>query len=322
MNHRPSDGQRRQSCCRPQTNGERSPVHGLLNILKPPGMTSHDVVAQVRRLTGTKVGHTGTLDPLAAGVLVLTVGAGTRLTNFIVTDDKAYRAEFVLGVETDTLDLEGKVVAQEAADHITASQVAEAMAQMTGELEMVPPMFSAARHEGRKLYELARQGKDVPRRARRVTVARLELLGFTPGQSPVCACDIECSKGTYVRSIAQMLGQRLGCGAHLGFLLRTAQGRHTVAASLTMEEFTAFAREGTAQEAMIPLLDALPHLQIVAVDAAQAADLCHGRTTPVDTQMTEAALVMVACGDRAVCLAELTGGQAEALLRPKTVFTR
>lgn len=295
-------------------------MNGLLNVLKPPGMTSHDVVDVVRRLTGAKVGHTGTLDPLAAGVLVLSVGAATRLSEFLTADDKAYRAEFVLGMETDTLDLEGAVTSRKTAAHTTRAQLLDALAELTGELEMTPPMFSAVKQDGRKLYEMAREGKQVERPARQVTISRFELLDFSPQPEPRCLCVIECSKGTYVRSLAQMLGRRLGCGACLGFLLRTAQGAHTIEDSATLEELSARAANNSLNDLLIPMCEALPQLPRVAVTTAEASALRHGRAIAHDTKAAPAGLAMVTLGDEAVCLAEVGSEHGQTQLRPKRVF--
>lgn len=296
-------------------------MNGLLNLLKPPGMTSHDAVAVLRRLTGAKVGHTGTLDPLAAGVLVLTVGAATRLTDLLALHDKTYRAEIILGLETDTLDLEGRILRETEASHLTREQVAAALAGFTGELEMVPPMFSAVKQEGRKLYELARQGREVDRAPRAVTVRRFELLDFTPGDQPRCLCEIACSKGTYVRSLAEMLGRRLGCGACLGFLLRTAQGPHRITEALTLEEVAERAATGRLQEDLIPLHRALPNVPLLAVPRELAQRLSQGNAAEVEGPGVSG-VVMVMCGEDPVCLAEAEPSGSRLRLRPRKVFPR
>jgi tRNA pseudouridine55 synthase len=296
-------------------------MNGLLNLLKPPGMTSHDAVAVVRRLTGAKVGHTGTLDPLAAGVLILTVGAATRLTDLLALHDKTYRAEIILGLETDTLDLEGQVLRQVAAPDVTPEQVVAALAGLTGELEMVPPMFSAVKQGGRKLYDLARQGREVARAPRPVTVWRFELLEFTPGNQPRCLCEIACSKGTYVRSLAEMLGRRLGCGACLGFLLRTAQGPHRIAEALTLEEVAERAAAGRLQKALTPLHRALPDVPLLPVTAELAQRLCQGNAVEAEGAGVSGT-VMVTCGEEPVCLAEAETSGSRLRLRPRKVFPR
>lgn len=298
-----------------------TPPSGLLNVLKPPGMTSHDVVAVARRLLNSKVGHTGTLDPLAAGVLVLTVGAATRLTDLLAEHDKSYRAEFILGLETDTLDLEGAVVSRRDAADVTPEQVCRALEALTGDIEMTPPAYSAVKRDGRRLYALARAGKQAEAPPRRVRVTRLELLQFTPGAQARCLCEIDCSKGTYVRSLAQMLGERLGCGACLGFLLRTAQGAHSIGEALTLEELAKEASAGRLHDVIIPLARALPDFAAVQVGAAEADTLRHGRAVAVEGGPVSEGLVMVVSEGEAVCLAESARQQGANVLRPKRVFS-
>lgn len=294
---------------------------GLLNVLKPPGMTSHDVVAVARRLVDGKVGHTGTLDPLAAGVLVLTVGAATRLTDLLAAHDKSYRAEFILGLVTDTLDLEGAVTSRRDAHQVTAQQVREALEALTGDIDMTPPAYSAVKRDGRKLYTLARAGRQADAPPRRVRVTRFELLQFTPGPEPRCLCVIDCSKGTYVRSLAQMLGERLQCGACLGFLLRTAQGPHVIADALTLEELHERAARGQLREALIPLARALPDFPTAHVGHAEAEALRNGQPVATDVAPTSEGLVMVLCQSEAVCLAEPAQDKGALVLRPKRVFS-
>ena len=197
-------------------------VCGFLNIDKPAGMTSHDVVAMLRRGLGVgKLGHAGTLDPLATGVLVLCVGRATRLSEYVMRGEKRYRAEVLAGVSTDSFDAEGRVVAQHSAAGLTRAEVEAELARFRGEIEQLPPMYSAVKQDGRKLYELARAGQTVERRPRRVTVSALELVEWDP---PRFTLDLSCSAGAYVRSLAHDLGEALGTGAHLRALTRTASG--------------------------------------------------------------------------------------------------
>ena len=294
---------------------------GLLNVLKPPGMTSHDVVAVVRRLVDGKVGHTGTLDPLAAGVLVLTVGAATRLTDLMALDDKSYRADIILGLETTTLDLEGEVTARADASAVTRAQVEDALEGLTGEVEMTPPAFSAIKRGGRPLHELARAGKDVQAPPRKVRVHRFTLLEFTPGPQARCLCDIHCSKGTYVRSLAQMVGERLECGGCLGFLLRTSQGPHAIHQAHTLEEVAQLAEAGALKRALVPLAGALPDFPTQDVDADGRDALRTGRPVPAPDPGGPEGHVMVVCGQEAICIAEAKHDGAGLVLHPRRVFT-
>jgi tRNA pseudouridine55 synthase len=297
-------------------------MNGFLVALKPPGMTSHDVVGFVRRATGARVGHTGTLDPLAAGVLVLTLGSATRLSEYLSLADKAYRAEILLGLETATYDLEGQVVARASAAAVDEAAVRAALAGLTGDLEMLPPMFSAVKQGGRKLYDLARAGQEVERRPRAVHVAAFDLLDFTPGEQAVCLCHVDCSKGTYVRSLAQMLGEALGCGGCLGFLLRTRQGSHRVEDALTLEQIGALAAEGGLPRALIAPLDALPaHLPRLVADAGQAEAMSHGNAVPWAEAPQIGQEVAVVRDGELLCLARVAEHDTQRWLQPTRVFS-
>jgi len=295
-------------------------VNGLLNVLKPPGMSSHDVVNAVRRIVSGKVGHTGTLDPLASGVLVLTIGAATRLTDLVALEDKVYRAELTFGFETATLDLEGEVVARGETEHITEGLVADALAGMVGSLQLPPPMYSAVKKGGRRLYQLARAGCDTAVEPRRMDVADIALLDYTPGPEPRCLCQIACSKGTYVRSLAQELGRRLGTVATLSFLLRTAHGEHRLPDAVTLEELSRRAAAGTLEALLIPMSRALPHFALVEIDETMAGQMRHGLAPILDTSLPSGTMVMVISGAEGVCIAEVLGDAAQTRLQPRRVF--
>lgn len=217
-------------------------MDGVLIIDKPRGWTAFDVVAQVRKLSRVRrVGHGGTLDPAATGVLPIGLGFATRLLDYAIEAPKSYRARIVLGVATDTYDAEGAVTFRGDYSHLTRADVETALERFEGVLEQLPPLYSAVKVEGRPLYRYAREGQPVERRPRRVTVYRLTPEGFTP---PDLWVSLDCSKGTYVRSIAHDLGELLGCGAHLGALVRTRVGRFTLEDAVDMETVRAAAREG------------------------------------------------------------------------------
>jgi len=241
---------------------------GLAVVDKPAGWTSHDVVAKLRGVLGTrKVGHAGTLDPDATGVLLVGVGSVTRLLRWLAASDKAYECEIVLGVETSTLDAAGEVVATHDLSAVTAEQVRAAAAGLVGDIEQVPPMVSAVKVGGRRLHELARAGVEVEREARPVHVSRFEV---TPTDDPlVWRAVVECSAGTYVRTLAADLGHALGGGAHLRDLRRTRSGRFTVADAVPLEAVTV--------EGLLPPAAALGHLDAVTVDADLAAAVGHGK---------------------------------------------
>ncbi|GAB3286154.1 tRNA pseudouridine(55) synthase TruB [Parahaliea aestuarii] len=216
------------------------PVDGILVLDKPGGASSNHALQQAKRLYfAAKAGHTGSLDPLATGVLPLCFGEATKFSQYLLDADKAYESTFVLGVATATSDAEGEVLKESDASGIDEATVRAALEAFRGDIEQVPSMFSAIKQDGQPLYKLARQGLEVERKARQVTVHRLELLAFRPGLRAEVDIAMECSKGTYVRSIAEDLGAALGCGAHVSALRRTKAGPFTLADAVTLSTLEA-----------------------------------------------------------------------------------
>jgi tRNA pseudouridine55 synthase len=213
-------------------------MDGLINVLKPPGMTSHDVILHLRKIFGIqRIGHAGTLDPGAAGVLPVCVGQGTKVAEFLMDHRKRYRGEMVLGIRTDTYDAGGKVLQKQAPINVDLRQLEKVFRGFVGEIRQIPPMVSALHYQGKRLYQLAREGKSVKREARRVTVYSLDILKVEEDLvHPRILFEIFCSKGTYVRSICAEIGEKLGCGAYLSFLVRTASGPFEIKDALTLEE--------------------------------------------------------------------------------------
>ncbi len=225
-------------------------MNGIFNIDKPPGLTSHDVVARVRRISGQrKAGHAGTLDPMATGVLPVVLGKATRLVEYLADADKAYRAVLMLGATSDTYDREGHITPRPGALMPSCELVEEALEPFRGEIEQVPPMHSAIKVGGKKLYELARAGIEVERQPRRVTIKKLELEVFNP---PALQIVVECSKGTYIRSLAYDLGAVLGTGAYLQDLTRTRHGPFSIEGAITLEGLQAAMQQDTWHEALYP----------------------------------------------------------------------
>jgi tRNA pseudouridine55 synthase len=250
----------------------------VLVIDKPCGPSSFAVVKRVRALLGGKkrerVGHGGTLDPFASGVLPICVGEGTKVVPFLLDADKTYQAVVRFGVETDTLDLTGKVVAEHPLGNLTAAAVESALGHFRGSIEQVPPMFSALKRDGKPLYQYARAGIHVERAPRKVTILGLDLLGFeVPDRARL---RVHCSKGTYVRTLAADLGKLLGVGAHLVELRRTASGPFHIEQAITPDELGARIAEGRPLP-MLSLLQALSHLPRVTVDDAGACTLVRGQ---------------------------------------------
>ena len=230
-------------------------LDGLLLVDKPAGPTSHDIVAQIRRqFRIPKVGHGGTLDPMATGLLIILVGKGTKISERIMGHDKTYEGVFRLGVETDSQDADGRVVAEKDAAAVSAAQVAEQLNLRLGDQMQMPPMVSAIKVQGVPLYKLARKGQTVERAPKLVHVYRFELLDFTP---PDIRFVVECTKGTYVRTLAHDIGQALGVGAHLIQLRRTRIGRFDVADAAPLDELLA---RPSLEGKVLPLAAALPLL--------------------------------------------------------------
>jgi len=252
---------------------------GILNVLKPVGMTSHDVVDAVRRLTGTRrVGHTGTLDPGAAGVLVLAVGRATRLAEFVAETDKEYRVEITFGRATDTGDAYGATAAERSTAALSMERLREALTSFTGEIDQVPPMASAVHVGGRRLYELHREGAQVEVPARRVTVHSLELLEFMERVAPVRArLHVACSKGTYIRGLCHDLGETLGVGAYASFMVRTRVGRYTLEHASTLEELATVDPASVLESSDA----ALAELPVVDLTPPQRQAVMHGQPVPL-----------------------------------------
>ena len=224
---------------------------GILNVYKPRGIASFAVVSSVRRLTGVRrVGHAGTLDPTADGVLPICLGRATRIVEYLVDAPKTYRGAILLGVATDSYDSEGAVVATADPGGVTRGEVETALRQFVGEIQQLPPMYSALKYEGQPLYRYARAGKTVPRKARAVTIHRLELLRFAP---PVVEVELECGRGAYVRTLAHDLGERLGCGGHLERLTRLRSGPFSLDDASGLDELREAARHDAWQELLYPV---------------------------------------------------------------------
>jgi tRNA pseudouridine55 synthase len=244
-------------------------VNGALVIDKDPGMTSHDVVDLIRKRLRTKrVGHGGTLDPDATGVLLIGVGKATRFLSYAQASPKRYTALIELGASTSTQDASGKVLSERAVTS-DAEQLSKALESFRGEIEQIPPMVSAVRVGGKRLHELARAGQEVERQPRKVTIYELELLSEDIAGTKRATLDVRCSGGTYVRTLAHDLGEVLGCGGHLVSL------RRTEAAGFTLDD--AISVDDVAEEALRPLVDVVHELPRLDIDAEMAALVANGR---------------------------------------------
>ena len=255
-------------------------VSGVLVVDKPVGLTSHDVVQIIRRGTGIRrAGHTGTLDPRASGVLVILVGPAVRLSEYVSASDKRYQATIRLGSSTDTYDSEGAVTSTADISNITEEHFDEILQQFVGEMEQVPPPYSAVKVKGQKAYDMARKGEEVDLEPRTIQVYSLEVLEWAP---PEAVIDVYCSSGTYVRSLANDLGKELGTGAHLIGLRRTKSGRFTLRDAVPLRRLQEAFDAGNWYKFLIPAAEALSDWPMIELDADQVELIRHGHRVPAD----------------------------------------
>lgn len=249
---------------------------GFVLVDKPGGWTSHDVVARARGIFATKrIGHAGTLDPMATGLLVLAVGRATRLIRFVQDTRKVYEATAQFGVATDSLDADGAVLSRDEMD-VDEDDLRRAAARFVGTIQQVPPMVSAVKVDGRRLYQLAREGIEIERAPRPVTVHAIDILDIAPGKYPEVSLRVVCGPGTYVRVLADDIARALGGRAHLVALRRTAVGAHDVGDAFDLERLGAMAAAGDAALALLAPTTALAHLPAAVVDDTVAAAVRHG----------------------------------------------
>lgn len=261
------------------------PIQGLLVVDKPAGPTSHDVVARVRRVSGVRrVGHAGTLDPMATGVVVVALGRATRLLRYVQDSTKEYVATMRMGIATDTLDAEGTETWRRPMA-VTAQQVEQALVGFRGWIDQVPPMVSALKVEGRRLYELARAGEEVERAPRAVHVERLQLVEFSPGEHPTAVIEVVCSKGTYIRVLADDIARTLGGRAHLSALRRTRVDGFTIDQSIALADVDGWRRR------LLPSLAAVAGMEKLDADESQMAMVAQGRTLQLGCPPGPVALV-------------------------------
>lgn len=246
-------------------------MNGLLLVDKPSGMTSHDVVKRVRKIYRTrKVGHAGTLDPLATGVLPIAVGDGTKLLQFLLVEEKSYRATCRLGLTTDSLDADGQVLQERPVPQLDRLAIEAVCREFLGDIEQIPPMHSAIKQNGKPLYELAHKGKTVARQARPVRIDRLEVIAW---EAPLLTLEIACGKGTYIRSLVADMGEQLGCGAHISALCRLSCGDFRLEECQRLEQLEALEQP---EGALLDLLAALRRYPVVDLNPAAAGSIRFG----------------------------------------------
>jgi tRNA pseudouridine55 synthase len=299
-------------------------LDGILVLDKPSGPTSSDVVVRVKRLLELeRVGHTGTLDPLATGVLPLCIGRATRLSAYLTEQDKVYRAFVRLGARTETGDAEGKVVSERPVPVLSEALLEPALRSLRGDQAQTPPMYSAVKVGGRKLYELARQGQDVQRPARQIQVTEMELESMSP---PDLTLRIACSKGTYVRVLAEDLGERLGCGAHLRGLRRLRSGTFDLSMAVKLDDLVRAEPEqrlAIVTHALVPMAEAVGSMERIVLRRDEAAALLAGGRLPNrEFPLSGTSTRMVALFDVGGELLALAEARPPSALRLKRVIPR
>ena len=291
-------------------------MDGIFNINKPTGMTSHDVVARIRKLLKQKrVGHAGTLDPAASGVLPICLGQATRVAEYLSESGKAYRAEINFGMVTDTYDSEGTVIRTSSTEHLSLPQIEEALSHFTGPQMQLPPSYSAIKLQGQPAYKRVRAGEEVLLDPRPIVIYQLNIIAWHP---PRLVLDIECSKGTYIRSLAYDLGEYVHCGAYLDKLVRTRSGPFPLSESITLEQLA----EATTIEAYLyPPDKVLQDYPILMLDAATAERVRHGNAfNYVEQPESESAQLARVYDEAGHFLAIAERDAEQKLWQPKKVF--
>lgn len=287
-------------------------MDGILNINKPSGITSFGVVSVVKRFSGERrIGHAGTLDPSATGVLPVCLGKGTRVVEFLVDATKTYRAEIEMGMATDTYDAEGTITQQIDPSGISYDQLDSVMASFRGSIQQIPPLYSALKYQGKPLYRLARAGIAVERKSRTVCIHQLELVDWQP---PVATIEVVCSKGTYIRSLAHDLGQALGCGAYLKSLVRLKYGLFDINSAISLSGFEDAVSYGYWQRLVYPIDSVLSDLPMVFVSDYEERDIRNGRTLVLEDSSFKSLSIAGGTPQR-FCRAYTRDGRFLAMLR-------
>jgi tRNA pseudouridine55 synthase len=294
-------------------------MNGIINFHKPQNVTSHDCVAIIRRLTGIKrVGHTGTLDPMATGVLPICIGSATRVIEYLDQDEKTYRCDMQLGVETDTQDIWGQVLRERPTDHLTPERIVEAVFSFQGDVVQVPPKYSALKVNGRRLYEYARAGQDVEIKSRHIFISKMQIDSIEGNN---VTFTVTCSKGTYVRTLCNDMGEKLGCGAAMSGLVRVATGMFRLEDAYTPDRLKAMTKE-EIQNILIPVDAPLSRFTPVILPEQTARDFTNGKSVllPDDQKKDDSTgLVRVYYGSEFIGVGRLSG---DGLTADKVFNTR
>ena len=288
------------------------PIHGILLLDKRSGISSNKALQETKRLyQANKAGHTGSLDPLATGLLPVCFGAATKVSGLLLDKDKRYRVGIQLGIRTDTGDMEGRVIETRTAPALTEDQIASVLVEFKGIIEQVPPMYSALKHNGRKLYELARAGQTVDRKARQIEIFEIQLLDFQDDQIEL---EVHCSKGTYIRTLAEDIGNHLGCGAAVSALRRLQVGDFMINQALTLEELQGLDEKQLMQQ-LIAVDLPLKTLPSISLSFQQAENVKQGQALRMEKGVTGA--VRMYHADEFIGLGEM---QRDGKLAPKKLF--
>jgi tRNA pseudouridine55 synthase len=293
----------------------KNAISGVLVVDKPVGLTSHEVVQIIRRGTNIRrAGHTGTLDPRASGVLIVLIGPAVRLSEYVSASDKRYQAIIRLGATTDTFDADGRFTSKDAAIEITEEQFETALKTFVGEIIQTPPPYSAVKVQGRPAYDMAREGEEVELEPRKIQVYSLELLEWAP---PEAVIDVYCSSGTYVRSLANDLGDKLGCGAYLTGLRRTKSGRFTLRDAVPLRKLREAFDAGNWYQYVIPAAEALSDWPSLELNNEQVEAVRHGHRVPAEAGATGMARGISEAGEL-IALLEVDAATQE--WQPRKVF--
>jgi tRNA pseudouridine55 synthase len=298
----------------------KNAISGVLVVDKPVGMTSHDVVEAIRRGTGIRrAGHTGTLDPRASGVLVILVGPAVRLSEYVSASDKRYQAIIRLGSSTDTFDADGKFVRSDQPVNVTEEQFEKILKQFEGEIEQTPPPYSAVKVQGRRAYDMARQGEEVELAPRKIQVHHLEVLEWAP---PEVVVDVHCSSGTYVRSLANDMGNALGTGAYLVGLRRTKSGRFSLRDATPLRKLQESFQAGNWYQFLIPAAEALADWPAIELNPDDVEEVRHGHRVKAAADTKPGSMVRgVSMAGELIALMELAAGEdGSPEWQPKKVF--
>lgn len=283
-------------------------MNGVILIDKPLGKTSHDLVYEARRLSGVKkVGHTGTLDPMASGVLPICIGNATKAADMLTASDKAYRAQLVLGMTTDTQDAEGEILS-ECGVNVSKEEIERAVKSFVGEIEQIPPMYSAIKVGGKKLYELAREGKEIERKPRKIFIKSIDILKIDMENYTV-TIDVECSKGTYIRSLCEDIGMKLGVGAYMNTLIRTKSGMFSIKDCKSVEELRKLKDAGELENVLIPTSELFKDFDKIKLNKKQSALVQNGVSIMYSGLRQGCSYRLYSNEDKFLCISEYIDGK-------------